>query len=580
VDRLKILNKMKLGQKMMVLTVSFLIFIAIIGVTSIVKLSDLNSKIIELNDERLTPIIELANLKTDVDAIRYDANSLRDETDGSVITTTKANIEKLQTSVSKALEKYSSDSDFKTLIADYKSFIEDKDAFITENETQASARALGEQGNGNKMTGPPAAMTNFESIREVLIKDFDKVIEKHASEAKTTYESSKVVYQNTRTILIVIIGASTLISIILSIVIIRAVTVPVRRVTSKLKEINESNGDLTQRINYASKDEIGDLSKNFDLFMDKLQGIIKDVAVSADTISISSDQLNASTTTSTESLEEIARTVMEISSSTADGAAAAEETTASLIEAASFSEATSTASKNTTSNSRKAKEAAEDGEVKVNEIVSSITEIAKSSKEVSSIINDLDNSSKKIGDIIKIITSISEQTNLLALNAAIEAARAGEAGKGFNVVSDEIRKLADESNNAAREIAELVKDNQVKSASAVESVSQVESKVALGVAKATEVSETIQNIIDNIQSIAAEIEQIDNANEQQARSTKEIEKAIGNLASTSNDIAGRTENMSASIEEQLSAMSEIERTTDELFEMSKKLKEITSGFRV
>ncbi|QAA35406.1 methyl-accepting chemotaxis protein [Clostridium manihotivorum] len=563
---------------MMVLTISFLFFIAVIGGASIMKLSDLNSKIIELNDERLTPIIELENLKTDVDAIRYDANSLRDETDGSAITTTKANIEKLQTSVSKALEKYSSDADFKTLIADYKTFIEDKDAFITENETQASARALGEQ--GNKMTGPPAAMTNFESIREILVKDFDKIIDKHATEAKTTYESSKVVYQNTRTILIVIIGASALISIILSIVIIRAVTVPVRRVTSKLKDINESNGDLTQRINYASKDEIGDLSKNFDLFMDKLQGIIKDVAVSADTISTSSDQLNVATTTSTESLEEISRTVMEISSSTADGAAAAEETTASLIEAASFSEATSTASKNTTNNSRKAKEAAEDGENKVNEIVSSITEIAKSSKEVSSIINDLDNSSKKIGDIIKIITSISEQTNLLALNAAIEAARAGEAGKGFNVVSDEIRKLADESNNAAREIAELVKDNQVKSASAVESVSQVESKVALGVAKATEVSETIQNIIDNIQSIATEIEQIDNANEQQARSTKEIEKAIGNLAATSNDIAGRTENMSASIEEQLSAMSEIERTTDELFEMSKKLKEITSGFRV
>ncbi|WP_243156394.1 methyl-accepting chemotaxis protein [Clostridium sp. C8-1-8] len=578
---MKILNKMKLGQKMMVLTVSFLIFIAIIGVTSIVKLSDLNSKIIELNDERLTPIIELENLKTDVDAIRYDANSLRDETDGSVITTTKANIEKLQTSVSEALDKYSSDSDFKTLIADYKSFIEDKAAFITENEKQASERVLGQQGaQGDKAQGPPTAMTNFESIREILIKDFDKVIDKHAAEAKTTYESSKVVYQNTKTVLIVIIGASALISIILSLVIIRAVTVPVRRVTSKLKDINESNGDLTQRINYASKDEIGDLSKNFDLFMDKLQGIIKDVAISADTISTSSDQLSVATTTSTESLEEISRTVMEISSSTADGAAAAEETTASLIEAASFSEATATASKNTTNNSRKAKEAAEDGENKVNEIVSSITEIAKSSKEVSSIINDLDNSSKKIGDIIKIITSISEQTNLLALNAAIEAARAGEAGKGFNVVSDEIRKLADESNNAAREIAELVKDNQVKSASAVESVSQVESKVALGVAKATEVSETIQNIIDNIQSIATEIEQIDNANEQQARSTKEIEKAIGNLASTSNDIAGRTENMSASIEEQLSAMSEIERTTDELFEMSKKLKEITSGFRV
>ncbi|GFZ34408.1 hypothetical protein CSC2_49340 [Clostridium zeae] len=546
------------------------------------RLSDLNSKIIELNDERLKPIVELEDIKTGIDAIKYDANTLMEETDSSTIANTKAAIATEVASVTKALDKYKSDSEFKTLLADFNSFLQAKDAFINSAEQRANEKAQGIQGQPGQQgqQGAPAAVSNFDSMKNALMKDFNKIIDKHVAEAKTTYDSSKVTYTTTRLALFGLIGVCALVSIVLSIIIIRAVTIPVRRVTSKLKEINESNGDLTQRINYNSNDEVGELSNNFDKFMDKLQTIIREVAVSADTISSSSDQLNVSTATSTESLEEISRTVMEISASTSDGAAAAEETTASLIEAASFSESTAVASKNTTSNGRKAKEAAENGELKVNEIVESITEIAESSKEVSSIINDLDVSSKKIGDIIKIITSISEQTNLLALNAAIEAARAGEAGKGFNVVSDEIRKLADESNNAAKEIAELVKENQIKSATAVQSVSEVEGKVALGVSKASEVRETIQNIIDSIQNIATQIEQIDDANEQQARSTKEIEKAIGNIASTSNEIAGRTENMSASVQEQLSAMSEIERTTDELFEMSKKLKEITSGFRV
>ncbi|WP_206872902.1 methyl-accepting chemotaxis protein [Clostridium zeae] len=573
---------MKLWQKMSVLTVSFLVFIGLMGGASMLRLSDLNSKIIELNDERLKPIVELEDIKTGIDAIKYDANTLMEETDSSTIANTKAAIATEVASVTKALDKYKSDSEFKTLLADFNSFLQAKDAFINSAEQRANEKAQGIQGQPGQQgqQGAPAAVSNFDSMKNALMKDFNKIIDKHVAEAKTTYDSSKVTYTTTRLALFGLIGVCALVSIVLSIIIIRAVTIPVRRVTSKLKEINESNGDLTQRINYNSNDEVGELSNNFDKFMDKLQTIIREVAVSADTISSSSDQLNVSTATSTESLEEISRTVMEISASTSDGAAAAEETTASLIEAASFSESTAVASKNTTSNGRKAKEAAENGELKVNEIVESITEIAESSKEVSSIINDLDVSSKKIGDIIKIITSISEQTNLLALNAAIEAARAGEAGKGFNVVSDEIRKLADESNNAAKEIAELVKENQIKSATAVQSVSEVEGKVALGVSKASEVRETIQNIIDSIQNIATQIEQIDDANEQQARSTKEIEKAIGNIASTSNEIAGRTENMSASVQEQLSAMSEIERTTDELFEMSKKLKEITSGFRV
>lgn len=115
-----------------------------------------------------------------------------------------------------------------------------------------------------------------------------------------------------------------------------------------------------------------------------------------------------------------------------------------------------------------------------------------------------------------IISGISAQTNLLALNAAIEAARAGEAGRGFNVVADEIRKLADESNSAAKQISELIKDNQLKSESAVNSVSLVEEKVSLGVTKASEVGQIIQSIIENIQNISSQIEEIDKATEKHA----------------------------------------------------------------
>ncbi|SHI10429.1 methyl-accepting chemotaxis protein [Clostridium intestinale] len=580
-------KNVKLTQKISLLSISFLIFLTIIGVTSVKQLTVLNNKIMELNEQRVAPIIKLENIKSDIEYIRYEGNSLMDASDDDEKKTIKDAIATKVSDIDEALLEYKDDEDFSSLFSNYDAFIAAKDTFVENAEQRGLIQQNGAHLEGqippesqDGAGGAPNNMQAFDEAKIALVESFDEVINNHVLEAQNTYQDSKADYKKTVMILISIVVICIVISLLLSIVIIRLIIVPVKKVTGKLKEVSESNGDLTQRINYESKDEIGQLSKSFDLFMDKLQSIIKEVASSAEVIESSSGQLSKATAITTESLEEISKTVVDISGGASDGAASAEETTAGLSEAARFSEAASDASRKTAYNSKKVKESAEDGANKIDEIVSSITNIASSSKEVSVIINELDYSSRKIGDIIKIITSISEQTNLLALNAAIEAARAGEAGKGFNVVSDEIRKLADESSKAARDIYELVKDNQLKSASAVTSVNQVEERVAKGVEKASEVGESIQNIIKNVNEIVVEIEQIDKANVQQVESTKEIEQAINNIALSSNEIASGTENISSSIEEQLKTMNGIEKTTEDLLEMSRRLSKITSGFKV
>jgi Methyl-accepting chemotaxis protein len=579
---MKFIHNIKLAQKISILSVSFFIFLSLIGFNSIRQLSVANSKLKEYNDSRVAPIVELENAKSKIEYIRSEGNALMDASDDDTKKTVQDEIASSITFVEKTLEKYKNDAQFKTLFTNYDSFISAKDTFVqsmSERQTQKQS-SQPQQGSDNSTLnqGPPEDMQNFDNAKSALVSSFDEIINKHVAEAKQTYADSETAYNRTIIEIVVLVAVCAVIILILSIIIIRSITLPVKKVTSKLKEISLSNGDLTQRIGYEGKDEIGQLGSSFDLFMDKLQSIISEVAVSAETISSSSQKLNESAEDTVQSLEGISGTIAEIASGTCDGAAVVEETTASLTEAAKFSEDTSNASRSTAQNSKKAREAAEDGAAKIDEIVSSITDIANSSKEVSDIINELDKSSNRIGDIIKIITSISEQTNLLALNAAIEAARAGEAGRGFNVVADEIRKLADESNNAAKEISELVKENQVKSACAVNSVSQVDQKVSTGVSRASEVGESIQNIIKNIKDIVSEIEHVENANEQQAQSTREIEKAISNIAVTSNEIAGKTENISTNIEDQLKAMTEIEKTTEMLSEMAKKLNQITSGF--
>lgn len=587
---MKFFRNLKLTKKIGLLSISFLVFLLIIGVTSIVQVYNVNSEIKELNNSRMTPIISLESMKSDVEYIRTQASSLMDtESDSSSITTIKSNITARVKVLNKKLSQYKNNPEYKnstklkTLLKDYNKFLTAKDTYINAVEEMKSTQNQSKQSNGT----PPKnnkndrnSVQNFDKVKNTLISDFDKIVDEHVKAANVTYKQSQNLFTGTVIEIIVILIISVLISLVVSGIIIREIVAPVKKVTSKLKEISENDGDLTQRIGYDSKDEIGELSGNFDLFMDKLHAIIKEVSMSAKTITNLSENMSNATSTTAKSLDDVSMTISQIVSSTSDAAAAAEETTAALTEAAEFSESTSNATQNTTLNSKMAKESAEEGAAKISQVVSSINDIASASREVSNVIDDLDKSSNQIGDIVKMITSISEQTNMLALNAAIEAARAGEAGRGFSVVADEIRKLADESNNAASQIADLIKENQLKSSNAVNLVEQVDEKVSNGVSRASEVKESIQGIISNIQSIVDEIEQINHDNDKQAKSSKEMEKVISDIADGASEIANGTENINLSIQNQLSTMNEVEKVTNKLSEMSKKLNEMTEGFKL
>ncbi|MDP4086734.1 MAG: methyl-accepting chemotaxis protein [Bacillota bacterium] len=570
----------RFAQKISVLTISFFVFLTIIGIASIKQISNVHSKVMELNDSRLVPIVKLEDIKSDIEYIRSQANSIMDARGND--TKKKAiqkDIETHAASVDNRLTEYKSNTRYSTMIKYVNAFLAAKDSFI-KSQGAGTKQTMGMTASGPTTGGPPQDIKQLDNTRKEAINTLDKIIDQHIANAQNTYSDSKDVYKTTLMIIISLLIISAVVTLILSIVITKSIVVPVRNVTAKLKEISQSNGDLTQRIDYTSNDEIGELSSSFNLFVEKLLNIIKEVAHSAETISSSSEHLIEATGATVYSLDNISKTVAEIAAGSSQGAAFAEETTANLTEAANFSEATSKATKHTTDNTKKVKEAAEEGAGKISEIISSITEIASSSKDVSFIINELNDSSVRIGEIIQIITGISAQTNLLALNAAIEAARAGEAGRGFSVVADEIRKLADQSNTAALEISNLVKENQTQSSTAVSSVNLVEEKVMDGVNIASEVGKSIHNIIEHIQSTVSEVEQIDLANEKQAQYSKEMEQAIANLTLTSNEIAGGTENISASIEEQLSTMTGIEHTIGQLSDMAKKLRDLTGGFKI
>ncbi|WP_162515325.1 HAMP domain-containing methyl-accepting chemotaxis protein [Paenibacillus pinistramenti] len=591
---IKWFRNMKIGTKIGLLLVWFLVSLIVIGAVALNRVSDVNAKVVELNDTRLVPIVSLEEIKSDIEYIRSEANSLMSAgNDDSTKQPIQDELEEYVAATTKKVDALRNNTEYTEAVAAYDAYITEEETFVKDHgvgttstmgpEAGTEAAAAGDSASGEAeapAVGGPEDMDAFDTARTTVINAFEQLVEQQVANAKATYDNSKVVYNDTITFIIISILVSALIVAAFGFFITRSITVPVKKVTSKLKEIASSGGDLTQRIDYSSKDEIGELSTSFNEFADKLQLIIKEVSEVAEKVAVSSEQLNVQAGATSQSLNAVSGMIGEVAASSSDGAAIAEETTASLTEAAAFSESTSQASSGTTASSRKARAAAEDGAERIAEVVASITDIAESSKHVSGVMIELDQSSKRIGEMLKVISDISEQTNLLALNAAIEAARAGEAGRGFSVVAEQIRKLADESSAAAKQIGGLVKENALKSSSAVHSVKSVENKVSLGVEKADQVSGNIEEILSSITNIVEQIEAIEDANVKQAHSAAEMTRAMDQLSTASSEIAEGTDGMKFEIEQQLHLMGKVEQTTTELTVTAKQLRTLTSGFTV
>lgn len=572
---MKLFYNLKLAVKISILSVMFLVFLISIGFLGINAVTSESKALKSLNNNRLIPVYTLEEAAKDFKDIRIAVLSHLNTQDKSTKNILEGNILSSEKAMFINIEKYS-----KTNFTgeDTKGVADFKQAYKEYQDVRG--RVISLSNNGKIEEAQKLENSEGSSKFNNVTVAYDHLVYIQIKEAKQLYDNSEKTYKMTIVVFISLIGACILIGIVLSFITIRAIVIPIRRVTLKLNEIANNGGDLTQRIGIKSDDEVGQLSKAFDRFIQKLHVIVKDVAETAQTIATSSQQLSAATSETNKTVEHISITVNDIAQATSENVKVTSKTTLGLNEALHFSEATAKASKKTNENSIKVKEAAEHGAAQVSEIAISMNEIAKSSKAVSMLIQSLDESSHKISKFVNVITNISGQTNLLALNAAIEAARAGEAGRGFSVVAEEIRKLADESSKSAREIVLLVKDNLIKVEEAVKSVNDVDEIVTTGAQTAKGVKVNMDNIIYNIIDVTRQIGQINQDVEKQAIVTEDITKAMNGISENASSMAAGTEEMSATIEEQVSTLEEIEATTYQLAQMAEKLHNITSGFKV
>lgn len=350
-----------------------------------------------------------------------------------------------------------------------------------------------------------------------------------------------------------LVGLTTIaLLLLISIPISRNVQGSLEEVVYSLRQMAEGEGNLTVRLQTKNQDEVGQLVKWFNAFVEKLQFTIRDILAVSSPLAEMAEKVNTSareSKTITESqqtdIEQTRVAVSEMYSSVANIAKNASLTADSVDTASQLSK---------------------NGTAVVGDTIESISKLSDSVLVASDVVNRLEQDVDKVSNVLSVIRSIAEQTNLLALNAAIEAARAGEQGRGFAVVADEVRTLASRTQSSTTEIQATIEKLQSAAREAVDAmlVGKEAADVSVGqAAKAGDALQEIEATVSQINSMAITI----------ATATEEQSTVAANIASS-------VEGMSASTETTRRSATELADVSSELKELAATLNRLTSGFSV
>lgn len=360
----------------------------------------------------------------------------------------------------------------------------------------------------------------------------------------------------------------------------KAIVNPIKNIIVKITEISNSGGDLTQKIQVKSKDELGQLASAVNNMTDNLGQLIRQVAQTTEQVSASSEELTASASQSSQVANQISAVITEV-------AAAAEQQNDTTNHVVQIVERMSRSVQQAVDNTNLAAEesnqtarAAKEGVTSIEATIGQMNYIERTVVNSAGLVDKLGDRSKEIGQIVSTIANLANQTNLLALNAAIEAARAGEQGKGFAVVAEEVRKLAEQSEIATEQIRRLISETQQDTEKAVAAMNEGTLAVKQGTesisvtGKAfTEIDSLVHKVTDEIQKTVAAIQDI-------AAGAKQVASSMEELGGISNETASRTQTVSASTEEQTASIEEIAVASEALSQLAEKLQREIVKFKV
>ena len=329
-----------------------------------------------------------------------------------------------------------------------------------------------------------------------------------------------------------------------------------------------------------SGDEIGQLAQGFNQMKHTMRVLLTKIQGNAESLARSSEELTEAAHQSAEAANSVATSVTEI----ANGAAQQTEDTVRADETAKkIAGGTAQAAHladEIAGTTRTTVDCVERGRSSVQKIVGHMMEIERGTAVVHASIEALAKNSQEISRIVEMISNIAGQTNLLALNAAIEAARAGEAGRGFAVVAEEVRKLAEESENSSRQIADLVREIETGMKNAVQAGDTSTTSVTDGKQAVEDADAVFNEILRSIETLSAGIKRIADNIREVAAGTDRMSESVATVRRVSEKSADETQSISASTEEQSASVEEIAAASRALAKLAEELMSEVGKFKL
>ncbi|MDS0525281.1 methyl-accepting chemotaxis protein [Clostridium sp. SHJSY1] len=453
------------------------------------------------------------------------------------------------------------------------------------------------------------AENNFKKVNEVGIEGLDKLLDEDLKSFNVLIDGKKYIVspykvEGTDWILasfmseselmsgakkiINIVMISTLTILLLTIILFNfisgSITKPILAITKKIEEFSNLEFSADEEFDEAQylnrKDETGDMARSLRIMRDNVAEFIKKTAKATEHVSSSSEELTATSQQAASASNEVAKTIEEIARGASEQAKDTEIAANNVEELSNLLEQDLDYMKELNIASVQIEKEKEEGFLILKELIEKAKKNSDAANNAYQIIMSSNKSAEKIENASIMIQSIADQTNLLALNAAIEAARVGEGGKGFAVVAEEIRKLAEQSNNFTNDIKTIIIELKTKSQNAVDLMQQTKEIVDEQTVSVEATEGKFEGIAEAIDVIKTIINKLNNSAKLMSENKNKILELTQNLSAISEENAAGTEQVSAAMEEQAATISEVANSGENLATIAEELRLLIGKFKV
>ena len=568
------LNNMKVSLKLSVLILIALLSMSIIGYTGYYYLQQSNADMNTMYADQLIPIELINENRSHLNRVSASILELMITTDGkrnqelkNVINDREKNLNENSEEIGKAnLDAKAKEklAGIKTSMQKYRE-VRDKAVALAVQNKNAEAYAL-------YVASVESLATEVQDRSRDLSKYFVEMSQKKNAENKAAFERSTHIVMGIIFASFVILGLS-------GFYITRIIAIPLHAMVLVCKDF--AAGDFRDKPRKViRKDEIGQVADALADMRTALRKLMKHINESAEQLAASSEELTASAEQSAQAANQVAEAITGVADGAEKQLSAASDTSAVVQQMSASIQQVAANANEVAVQTGHAADKAKEGNKSVDKAVNQMASIEQTVTASAQVVAKLGERSKEIGQIVDTISGIAGQTNLLALNAAIEAARAGEQGRGFAVVAEEVRKLAEQSQDAAKQIATLISEIQGDTDRAVVAMDDGTREVKLGAEVVNASGKAFQEIADMVTQVSGQTKEISATIEQMASGSQQIVGSVKQIDELSKKASGEAQTVSAATEEQSASMEEIASSSQALANLAMNLREAVSKFRI